>query len=397
MSPWWVRLTRNWRRKSLWKKQKLRLTETSGMEKISAALAADKAVMLLPNHSAHYDSAILYLALDQINQPAYFMAAWQVFQMSNSFEQWAMQKLGCFSIDREGVDRTAFKLAIDVLQNKKSPLVIFAEGDIYHTNDKLTPFREGAAAIALSAARKSEREVAVFPVGIKFWYETNPLVPLKEILGTLEERVFIRRQPKLPLVERIYRLAEGLLALKELDYIGHTRQGEVRERITLLCQEVLDGLEKRHGLSSQAIPATEVSPEREELKIPERVKQLRQEIIKQLQEPQSKSEERLLEEEMGDLFFVMQLYSYPGNYLRVNPTIERIAETVDKLEEDILSHPLPAVRGERAAHVRIGDPYLIPPGKHKLSAEALTSLWQEQVQALLDQLNSERTSSFSGE
>ena len=39
---------------------------------------------------------------------------------------------------------------------------------------------------------------------------------------------------------------------------------------------------------------------------------------------------------MEDLFFVIQLYSYPGDYVAEKPSIERIAETLDKFEEDVL-------------------------------------------------------------
>ena len=65
--------------------------------------------MITPNHSAHYDSAALYIAADRIDTPLYFMTAWQVFAMSRGYQRWAMQRLGCFTIDRESNDRQAFK------------------------------------------------------------------------------------------------------------------------------------------------------------------------------------------------------------------------------------------------------------------------------------------------
>ena len=50
---------------------------------------------------------------------------------------------------------------------------------------------------------------------------------------------------------------------------------------------------------------------------------------------------------MEDLFFATQLFSYPGDYLADDPSIERIAETIDKFEEDILGLALPTVRRQR--------------------------------------------------
>ena len=75
--------------------------------------------------------------------------------------QWYLAKKGArlLSIDRESTDRQAFKTAVNILQSQPVPLVIFPEGDIYHTTDRVTPFREGAAAIALSAARRNDRPV----------------------------------------------------------------------------------------------------------------------------------------------------------------------------------------------------------------------------------------------
>ena len=69
---------------------------------------------------------------------------------------------------------------------------------------------------------------------------------------------------------------------------------------------------------------------------------------------------------MDDLFFVMQLYSYPGDYLADNPTIERLAETLDKFEEDVLGarHPF-TVRGRRTVSIRFGKPLLLPTGKRE--------------------------------
>ena len=94
--------------------------------------------------------------------------------------------------------------------------MIFPEGDIYHVSDRVTPFRDGAATIVLSAARRADRTIVVLPCGIKFWYVEDPTEEL------LEQRFCLRTQPNRPLVDRIYRLAEALLALKELDYLSAT-------------------------------------------------------------------------------------------------------------------------------------------------------------------------------
>ena len=255
------------------------------------------------------------------------MTAWQVFEMSSRFDRWLMQRLGCFSVDRESNDRQAYKKAVEILRQKPYPLVIFPEGDIYHVTDRVSDFREGAAAIALSAAKRGERSVVVIPCGIKFFYLDDPMQDLLQVMQQLEDRVLMRSQTDQPLVERIYRLAEGVMALKELDYLGNTRSGPLRERIDYLNQSILSRLELHHQ-----VKAVSDRP-------PERVKSLRQSIIHKAEQRDNLPRDRGsyfrgLEQDMDDLFFVMQLYSYPGDYLRKKPTIERLAETIDKLEEE---------------------------------------------------------------
>ena len=411
MSPRWVRLTRGWRAWRLRRNQRIVEVHAEGWEHVKRPLAERQGVLITPNHSAHYDSAALYLAADRVDLPLYFMTAWQVFGMSNRFDQWAMQRLGCFSIDREGVDRQAFKQGVRILQNEPYPLVIFPEGDIYHTSDRVTPFREGAAAIALMAAKRGERPVAAVPCGIKFRYVDNPTGELVRLADELEERVLLRPAPDHPLPDRIHRIAEAILALKELDFLGHTRSGRIRDRIPFLTQSVLRDIEERHGVAWNGDESL--------ARVPERVKQLRQKLIEEIQrraaaEAEADGRPKLLRRrressrhrtrlsrdgaaelgwrermhlDMEDIFFVMQCYSYPGDYLVENPTVERMAETLDKFEEDILQLDLPRVRGRRRVDIRFGEPIPMQTEKGKRTgADELTETLQAAVQGLIDAL-----------
>src|SRR5262249_54714181 len=92
--------------------------------------------------------------------------------------------------------------------------------------------------------------------------------------------------------------------------------------------------------------------------------------------------------DMDDLFFVIQLYSYPNNYLAEKMSLERIAETLDKFEEDLLRAPLPSVRGTRRVVVRFGEPIPVQPERHRRGvASQLTRMLEQRVQHLLDELN----------
>jgi len=387
LSPRAVRLTRPYRRWQLRKQQKIQSVHVYGGEHLQSALDANQGVMVTPNHAAHYDSAALYLAADQLNTPLYYMTAWQVFGMASRWDQFLMQRLGCFSVDRESSDRKAYRQAVEVLQQETCPLVVFPEGDIYHTTDRVTPFREGAAAVAVAAARRSDRPVVIVPCGIKFWYVDDPTPRLHRLMTRLDERMYLRPQPDRPLAERIYRFAEAILSLKEIEFLGTSQAGPITDRIRCLAEKILSAMEPSHGIRPNDKP------------IPDRVKELRRRIIGKRDRltadhpvhlppsPELRQALEGLSSEMDDLFFVMQLYSYPGDYLTDNPSVERLAETLDKFEEDILGHDIPSVHGRRRVDISFGEP--IEVSTQSTGREAipeLTANMRDNVQQLINQL-----------
>ena len=387
LNRWWVRISRSYRERVV-RQQLIESIEIEGQENLADALAAGHGILLCPNHSTHYDSNCLYLAADRIGTPLYFLTAWQVFGMSSPWQQWALQRSGCFSINREGNDRAAFKHARDVLVRESVPLVIFPEGDIYHTSDYVMPFREGAAAISLGAARKSNRDTVIIPCGIRFWYLEDPTTKLEQQTAELEQRVYLNADSRRTIRERILKLSGALLALKEVDYLGQTQSGALPERLRHMTDYVLTRLEKKHTLSRRA------------METPERVKQVRQHLIASFDEACAKSSiaDKLpldMIQDMEDLFFAVQVYSYRGDYLSGNPRMERIAETLDKLEEDLLDRTSPTIRGRRRAVIRFGDPITVPRERNGRGHVAeLTREMQSAVQGLLDSMGVTPVRSF---
>ena len=91
------------------------------------SLAAGHAILLTPNHPRTADPlAMGWLAVEA---PCHFhvMASWHLFHHSRLY-RWAIRAMGGFSVNREGVDRQAINMAIDLLAEAKRPLVIFPEG-----------------------------------------------------------------------------------------------------------------------------------------------------------------------------------------------------------------------------------------------------------------------------
>ena len=74
----------------------------------------------------------------------------------------------------------------------------------------------------------------------------------------------------------------------------------------------------------------------------------------------------------------------------MQPTIERLAETLDKFEEDLFDVRYPQIRGTRRVVIKFGEP--IEPrasGDKRDSAAELTRSLEVRVQSLLDEINAE--------
>jgi len=372
LSPGWIRFWRPWRRRQQLKVQRLLRVEVAGLEHVRQVLAEGCGVLITPNHSSHADCFATYQASEQLGVPFYIMVAWQVFQRGSWLRRLALRHHGCFSVDREGADLQAFRLAVEILQSRPHPLVVFPEGEVYHCNERLTPFREGPAAMALLAARKGSRPIVCVPCAMRYHYVANPMPELLTLMDDLERAIFWRPRPELSLAERIYHFAEGALALKEIEYLGGTGEGPLPKRIAGLEDFILGRIESRHGLDGPK-PT-----------VPERVKLLRQHLIERLEVlAGSDPERRRCEEELEDVFFVVQLYSYPGNYVAQKATVERMAETLDKFEEDVLGRSTATIRGTRRATVTFAEPIRVSAERGKDAAANLTRMLEERVQAML--------------
>ena len=59
-----------------------------------------------------------------------------------------------------------------------------------------------------------------------------------------------------------------------------------------------------------------------------------------------------------EAIIAFRILSYAGNYLSENPTLDRVGETIEKLQEDLYSRAFPAY-ADRAVTVRFGDPICV--------------------------------------
>ena len=378
---WYARRTA---RSMLRRDHRVEAFDIDGLSHLRPLLGQGDAVLLTPNHTDHADSHVMFELSRRLGLPFYYMAAYQIFVGK---ERWFLPRIGAFPVDREGADLKAFKTGVDLLAKAKNPLVIFPEGEIYHLNDRLTPLREGAIAVAATAVKRlanPAKTVWIVPVALKYRYLDNhdPTPALHALMDDLERRATWWLQRHLSLVDRIYHYAQGMLCLKEYEYLGEPQRGPLADRLASLRDFILNRVE------ASRVP--EKSRRSEALSVPERIKQARRACLDCLADEKTTLDEAAaVRKDLHDVFVAAQLYCYPGDYIRDCPTLERAAETLMKFEEDFLGVHIVKPRGPRKAVLRIGKPInvraaLAAAGKPRHAIPAITSDLESRIQSLLD-------------
>lgn len=366
------------RRIHLLRKYNIRSIHDHGFEQVRSLCEEGHAVLLAPNHSDHSDPHVILELTSRHGLRPCFMGAREIFEVS-PLAGWALQSIGVFSVDRDGPDLSAIKTAIGLIEKGGEPLVIFPEGEIYHHHRRLDPLNEGVASILLKGASRltDGKKAYLVPVGMQFCHDESESGTFKDRLSKLEDRIGWIPKPSMPADDRILRLATGVLALKETEYLGIAGTGGIQERLSQLCENLLAQVESRYPKDARA-----ATP-------PERVRALRYRIRRRLLDaanPPSPAEREVLLDDLDRVFTALQAHSYIGDYLTESPTADRRAGMIMKLEEDLLGFPnYPA---PRTARVTAGEP--IPVSDMLASGELnpkaalpLTELLERRLSALL--------------
>jgi 1-acyl-sn-glycerol-3-phosphate acyltransferase len=359
----------------------IREIKIRGEQELVELCRAGHSVLVAPNHADHADPSLLVQVGRRHGLAFHFMAAREGFERSR-LDQFVLQRSGAFSVDREGADLAAVRTAMDILRECRYPLVIFPEGEIYHHHEELDLLNDGVATILLRAAEKlpSGKKSYAVPAAIRIRHDPSVTKTFSPRLDRLEQRITWKPRPQLEVVERIFSLGRTLLSIKEEEYAGVSRPGSLPERISALQEFLISDAEKRHGIQASKQP------------MPLRIRALRHAIRKQLtmDGPSLSGEiERSLYDDLDRIFAAQQLYSYPGRYLE-NPTVDRIAETLFKIEEDVLgkgTYPTP-----RRAEVTFGQPIAVEEFLSRNNASAKTGVrpMTELLRVRIEQLLSEK-------
>ena len=357
--------------------------ECRGTEHLQRSLDAGHGILLTSNHCRPSDPMTLGMLSLKVRQPFFTMASWHLFRQSR-FQTWVLPRIGGFSVYREGPDREALKTAIGILNEAERPLVLFPEGVVSRSNDRLNSLMDGTAFIAHIAAKQRAAatlpgQVVVHPVIFRYLFRGDLAAALAPVLEEIEARFSWPSPPGCRLRERINRVGEALLGLKELEYLGRPQTGEVAERLERLIQRLLQPLEKEwlKGEVDGDVVA--------------RVKKLRTAILPGLISGELDTVERARRwRQLAELYLAQQLSCYPPDYLRSRPSAERLLETVERFEEDLTDH----ARIHRPLHaiIDVGEALPVSPTRERGGgSDPLMENIRRQMETLLERSARETT------
>jgi 1-acyl-sn-glycerol-3-phosphate acyltransferase len=298
--------------------------EFKGLERLRASFAARHGVMLTPNHCRPCDPFVILALLANEGRNAYTMASWHLFKQS-WMQTWFLRHAGVFSVYREGLDRESLRLAFELLAEAKRPLVLFPEGVVTRSNDRLINLMEGTSFIARNAAKQrgDQGRVVVHPVAIRYLHDGDTSASIAAVLSDIERRLSWTPRPDLPNAERIAKVGEALLVLKELEHLGAPQSGLLADRLDRLIDHLLVPLEQQwlKGKREAGVVA--------------RVKAIRIAIVPELAAGDLDEAERAKRwKQLADCYLAQQLSLYPRGYLDES-TPERLLETVERFDEDL--------------------------------------------------------------
>jgi 1-acyl-sn-glycerol-3-phosphate acyltransferase len=342
-------------------------------ERLRHSIESGHGVLIAPNHCRDEDPLVLGMLSRAVRSPFFIMASWHLF-MQDRMHTFLLRRAGAFSIYREGIDRAAVNTAIDILQGAERPLIIFPEGFIARTNDVVNDLLEGTALIARTAAKRRAKadgggKVLVHPVALRYHFQGDIDAAAGRVLDDIESRLTWRRQTG-PLFDRIHKIGGALLALKELEYLGQADNGDVGPRLNKLANAILAPLEDQW------------LDRKYEDSVPTRVKRLRSAILPDMAKGSlDEAESQRRWKHLADLYLAQQLFHYPPDYLRHNPSPERILETVERLEEDLTD--CIRVNGQIHATITVGEAIEVTGERPRGEADPLLLQIRNQLVSLL--------------
>jgi hypothetical protein len=175
------------------------------------------------------------------------------------------------------------------------------------------------------------------------------------------------------LPQRIVKVGSALLSLKEIEYLHQPQTGTLGERITGLTDRLLGSIETEWMGRAQSGPV-----------VP-RVRNLRTKILPDMVNRRIDAAERTRRwKQLADIYLAQQLACYPPDYL-ARPTVERVLEMIEKLEEDLTDKA--RLHGHLRVVLDVGEAIEVRPERdRKAPVDPVMTKIQQSLEAMIADL-----------
>jgi 1-acyl-sn-glycerol-3-phosphate acyltransferase len=363
----------------------------------------NRRLLITPNHPTTDDPIMMFGLARLAQMPCHYLAAREVFDEMKGLKGRALQSLGAYSIVRGTPDRESFRATRELLAADAGRVVIFPEGEIYSQNDSLLPFQAGVIQLAFWAMddlRKQGSEnpsILIVPVGVRYRYTQDMGPAIDRALVDLEECLGLTPMPQATPPEsgrynRLRRIGVAMLETLELEYGLKVTAGDgadLTSRMTALKSLLLDRAAALMGVRFA-----------DNSTLPERLRDLVNAFYAVTRDEPHGSKwspyrERLHREQasrvepiLADLNRVSNWIAVQDNYVRSNPTPERMGDNIRRLQIECFGEF--RLTGPRRATIRIGEPidladhYAAYKADKRPTVNACVTVLEHAVQGLLD-------------
>ena len=351
-------------------------------------------VVITPNHPTNTDPALVFELSRRTGIPFNYLCCREAFDGWSGYWGWIIQRLGAYSVVRGTIDRESFRYTRELLAKPKSKLVIFPEGEVYSQNDSLLPFQVGAIQLALwgqEEARTNKNggeptaRVLLLPTALRYRFSGDVKPELERKLSRMESKLKLPPLAQTDLYPRMRRVAISVLSAVEEEYSLDRKDAEPLSETADLTPRFMAAKEASLARAASLLDVREMPKG----SMPERMRVLLHRAEAELHEAESEStpvalatqrRERILLA-WRDLERLANWIAVYDGYAAQNPSPERIAEVIFRLENDVCGNATYA--GPRIATVKVGEPIELPEKISRAEMPQWTQKLENAVAALL--------------
>jgi hypothetical protein len=269
---------------------------------------------------------------------------------------WWLQRLGCFSVERGGQhNEEAKRYAIEVVMRGREVLVIFPVGELYYLNVLVQPVKRVAVDFGMLASVEARRTrpdwtAYLVPMALKYRYR-EPVVPILERRTRLMERFLNIRITGLSLQRRLCEIMADLLRRQELAHRLRPTAGrlaDLGERVQEVRKAILAQAEARYAGAT-------ANPQAQTMDRAWRLGSFLRGLLARSGPPGDEDREQA-RTDLASSERAAQMGGWRPQYSDEDPSQERLAEMVIKLEREVYGTKRPRQLARRDLFVRIGEP-----------------------------------------